>query len=273
MKILFFGDVFGRPGREVLCEQYDILCKEHNPDFVIANIENIAHGMGITLTAIEELGKRGALFHAFTSGNHHFANQGVYDVISHPAIPLVRPLNYQDAAGVGARVVESGARRLLVVNVMGRIFMKDTSLSNPFLAMNDILQKYTIDPHEDGKERVDGIFVDIHAETTAEKRAMGFHLDGRVSAVVGTHTHVPTRDEQILRGGTAYISDVGMVGPFHSSLGLDKDSIVEEMVQEQRTKRDVSDESLVEIGAVLIKVKENGLSDHIQHIRLVVNKS
>ena len=274
MNILFFGDVFGRPGREVVAGQYKGLVEKYKPDFVIANIENIAHGRGINMQSIKDIESSDSVFHAYTSGNHHFANSGVYDVIADASIPLIRPLNYPIIKdGVGFRVVSSGVRRLLVICMLGRLFMKDNdNIENPFLMVQDLLDKYTIDKSEEGKEVVDGILIDIHAETTAEKRSMGFFVDGRVSAVLGTHTHVPTQDEQILPGGTAYISDVGMVGPFNSSLGLDKTGIVEEMVTGERGARDVSEEDTVELGAVRIKVDKNGLASDIKHIRLLVDR-
>ena len=272
MKILFFGDVFGRSGREALQIKYKELVDKHKPDFVIANIENIAHGRGINMRSIQEIEEGGNVFHCYTSGNHHFANAGVYDVIKESSIPLIRPINYPIIKdGVGYRIIESGAKRMLVICALGRIFMKESeNIENPFLMIDNILEKYTMDKDEEGKELVDGILVDFHTETTAEKRTMGFFLDGRVSVVLGTHTHVPTRDDQILQGGTAYMSDVGMVGPFNSSLGLDKDCIIEEMLTEKRGKRDVSEERTVEMGAVSIKVDDNGLSSDIEHIRLMV---
>ncbi len=274
MKILFFGDVFGRPGREVLRDKYKELTEKHKPDFVLANIENIAHGRGINMQSIKEVESNGAILHAYTSGNHHFANNGVFDVIKDNSIPLIRPMNYPIIKdGVGFRVVESGIKRLLIVCLLGRVFMKESEkIENPFLLIQNILNKYSIDKDDQGKEVVDGILVDFHAEATAEKRAMGFLVDGRVSAVLGTHTHVPTRDEQILSGGTAYISDVGMIGPFNSSLGLDKDCIVEEMVTDQRVNRSISEENIVELGAVVIEVSDNGLSKKIEHIRLMVDR-
>ncbi len=271
MKILFFGDVFGRPGREALRDEYEALAQEYSPDFVVANIENIAHGMGINLSSIQELEQSGAVFHCYTSGNHHFSNKGTFDVSREGSIPLIRPLNYpEEKEGVGYMVVESGAKKLLVINVMGRIFMKIEGLLNPFREIEKVLDKYSITPDE-GKEKVDGILVDFHAETTAEKRTMGFFLDGRVSAVVGTHTHVPTADAQILEGGTAYISDVGMVGPYNSCLGLQKEHIIEEMLNEKRGKRDVGQEGSVEIGAVIIETHNLGLSRSIKSIRKIVN--
>ena len=272
MNILFFGDVFGRPGREAMKKIVPQLVKKHNPDFVIAQVENLAHGKGTTLPTIHELEEAG-IFHAYTNGNHFLANEGVRDVVDDTHIPLVRPYNYPEGTiGQGYRVITNGAKRLLVLNFLGRIFMKNSEeWTNPFVDVERVLAKYTQDKSDTGKEYVDGIFVDFHAEVTAEKRNFGFLLDGRVSAVVGTHTHVPTADEQVLPQGTAYISDVGMVGPLHSSLGLEKEHLIQEMILEERQKREVSTIAEVEVGAVLIGVKSNGLSSNIERIREIVS--
>ena len=270
MKVLFFGDVFGRPGREALIRITPRLIAQHEPDFVIANVENIAHGTGITSSTLAEIDQTG-LFDAYTAGNHLMAKAGVRSVLADAGIPLVRPINFPSSTpGTGERVVVKGAKRLLVINALGRVFMKD-EVSNPFRALQGVLERYTIDPEEEGKERVDGIFVDFHAEATAEKRTFGFFLDGTVSAVVGTHTHVPTRDEHVLEGGTAYISDVGMVGPSNSSLGLQKEPMVEEMIQEAPQGREVGSDPIAEVGAVLVEIGSNGLAKNIIHIREFVN--
>lgn len=271
MKVLFFGDVFGKPGRDALRILAPRLIQEHSPDFVVANVENIAHGTGITSATLGEVDETG-LFHAYTAGNHLLSNQGVRAVIENGAIPLVRPINYPAGTpGVGHRVIVNGAKRLLVINALGRVFMKEERVENPFTTINALLEEYAIGKDGDGKELVDGILVDFHAEATAEKRTLGFYLDGRVSAVVGTHTHVPTRDEQILEGGTAYISDVGMVGPANSSLGLEKDPMVREMVQESHQRRDVASSPMVEVGAVLIEIESDGHASSIVPIREFVD--
>lgn len=271
MKVLFFGDVFGRPGREALVRITPRLIAQHEPDFVIANVENIAHGTGITSSTLDEIDRTG-LFDAYTAGNHLLSKAGVRSVLANGGIPLVRPINFPSSTpGVGERIVVKGAKRLLAVNALGRVFMKEEGLSNPFQALQGVLERYTIDPQEEGKERVDGIFVDFHAEATAEKRTFGFFLDGKVSAVVGTHTHVPTRDEQILEGGTAYISDVGMVGPSNSSLGLQKEPMVAEMVQEAPQGREVGSDPVAEVGAVLVEIGADGLAKDITHIREFVD--
>lgn len=229
MKILFFGDVFGKPGREAIQKILPAWHKKYKPDFTIANVENIAHGSGVTQNTLNDLDELG-LFDAYTSGDHIWDKPQIKIILQNTNIPLLRPLNYRTTyMGEGYKIVTSGAKRLLVINLLGRVFMKNNeNINNPLLAVDDVLKKYTLNKEEDDKEKVDGIFVDIHAEATAEKRVLGAYLDGRVSAVVGTHTHVPTRDEQILPKGTAYITDVGMVGALNSSLGLDFKGLIQE---------------------------------------------
>ena len=272
IKVLFFGDIIGRPGREAIKIIMPKLVKKHKPDFVIANVENMAHGKGTTLSTIQDIEQAG-VFHAYTSGNHYMANAGVLDIVKNDSIALVRPMNYPSSIpGVGYRVVTSGAKQMLVMNFLGRIFMKDSEiLTNPFVDVERVLADYTIDKKEVGKQYVDAIFIDFHGEVTAEKRNFGFLVDGRASVVVGTHTHVPTADEQVLLGGTAYISDVGMVGPLHSSLGLEKEHLIQEMILDERQKREVSSVPDIEVGAVVISIKANGLSSKIERIREIVS--
>lgn len=270
MKILFFGDVFGRPGREALKKHLPKLIEEHSPDFVIANIENIAHGRGVTKNTAFELHETG-LFDVFTSGDHIWDTPEARELVKDRSLALLRPLNLEGSEpGSGVYVAHSGARKLLVVNLLGQVFMDKLATDSPFNAIDSVFNKYTMDPEEDGKEQVDAIFVDFHAEATSEKRVLGAYLDGRVSAVVGTHTHVPTRDEQILPKGTAYITDAGMVGPYNSSLGLDFKSLIEEYKTGTKQKREVGDDPLVEIGAVLIETHDNGLGKSIKHLRQLV---
>jgi len=273
MVILFFGDVFGRPGRETLKKIIPIWHKKYKPDFVVANVENIAHGNGVTEETLDDLEKTG-LFDVYTSGDHIVDKSEAKKILQNDSYPLLRPLNYKDDyIGDGYKVVTSGAKRLLVINVLGKVFIKNgENLSNPLLVIDEVLEKYTINNSEDEKEVVDAILVDVHAEATAEKRVLGSYLDGRVSAVLGTHTHVPTRDEQILPKGTAYISDVGMVGPYNSSLGIDFKNLTQEYLTDEKQKREIGDDPRVEIGAVLVHTNKDGLAQSIEHLRSVVQK-
>lgn len=210
MRILFFGDVVGRPGREFLLRQLGPLRKETQADVVIVNGENSAGMTGITPTICEEFFRKGV--HCITLGNHAFDKREILTYIDEEQ-RLLRPLNFPAGTpGFGSVILTVAGKRVAVINLHGRVlfgFYPD----DPFQAIDRELERLA------GK--CDVIFVDFHAEATSEKVAMGRFLAGRVSVVVGTHTHVQTADEQILPGGTAYITDVGMCGPVDSVIGMD----------------------------------------------------
>ena len=214
MRILFLGDVVGRAGRNAVIEQLPLLRERYRLDFVVVTGENAAGGFGITEAILVELLDAGA--DVVTSGNHVF-DQRETIVFIERYDRLLRPINYPQGTpgkGVGLFKARNGAE-VLVINAMGRVFMAD--LDDPFRAVEKELEACGL------KSSADAILIDFHAEATSEKEAMGFFVDGRASAVIGTHTHVPTADEQVLPRGTAYISDVGMCGDFNSVLGMDKE--------------------------------------------------
>ena len=220
MRILFIGDIFGRPGRTIVKEKLAGLVKEHGVDLVIANGENAAAGFGITPPLAEELFEMG--IDVITTGNHIWDKREIVEYFEaangnphSPARRVLRPANYPPGMpGWGVYEGKKNGVAYAVMNLQGRVFM----------ASND-------DPFRIADQRLEGIkakvvLVDIHAEATSEKISMGWYLDGRVTVVVGTHTHVPTADERVLPGGTAYITDVGMTGPFDSVIGVKKEMIV-----------------------------------------------
>ncbi|MGE4371397.1 MAG: TIGR00282 family metallophosphoesterase [Xanthobacter sp.] len=214
MRILFLGDVVGRPGRECVTSRLPGLVSDWSLDLVVVNAENAAGGFGITEAIYEDLLEAGA--DAITLGNHSFDQREALVFIER-APALVRPLNYpRGTPGRGAALVEAkNGARVLVMNVMGRIFMDP--LDDPFAGLDSAL---------DGAElggMVDAVVVDVHAETTSEKQAIGHYCDGRASLVVGTHTHVPTADHRILPHGTAYLTDAGMCGCYDGVIGMDKE--------------------------------------------------
>ena len=257
MKILFIGDVFGEPGRLAIKKKLPELKSKLGPDFVIANIENAAHGRGITPKIIEEL--RGCGVHAFTAGNHLWDQKEIIPYIKDSKV-LVRPANYAPGApGKGSLVFDVYAGvKVGLISVEGQRLMGN-AVDSPFRAADTETEKL--------KGRADIVIVDIHAEATSEKRAMGWHLEGRVAAVVGTHSHVQTADEEILPGGTAYITDVGMTGPYDSIIGLDKAAGLQRFVQQMPApfKPAMGDARLC---AVLIDIDErSGKARDIQRIR------
>lgn len=217
MKILFCGDLVGRAGRDVVHKHLPELREEMGLDFVVVNAENAAHGFGLTGKICDELFESGA--DAITTGNHVWDQREIVSYID--ANPrLLRPLNYsQGTPGAGASVVKTrDGRSVLVVNLMCRLFME--LLDDPFVAIDRVLQSHPLGA------AVDAVLIDVHGEATSEKAALGHICDGRASIVVGTHTHVPTADTQILPGGTAFQSDAGMCGDYDSVIGMKKDIAV-----------------------------------------------
>jgi metallophosphoesterase (TIGR00282 family) len=211
MRLLFIGDIVGRPGRELVEKGLPALTSYHQIDLVIANAENAAAGSGITRDLGEAILDSGV--HVMTSGNHIWSKREAIDYIgTEPR--LLRPANFPAGVpGNGAYLARTDdGRSVAVINVMGRVFM-GSSLDDPFAVVLREIEKL--------RDRARVIFVDFHAEATSEKVAMGWHLDGKVTAVVGTHTHVQTADERILPKGTAYLTDVGMTGPHDSIIGVE----------------------------------------------------
>ena len=213
-RILFVADVVGHPGRDAVKAILPALKKELRPHLTVVNGENAAGGFGLTAKIAAEL--KGAGADVITSGNHAFAQKEFVGEL--PNLDRVlRPANYPPAApGQGWCVLEAGGHNVLVMNLMGRIFLDP--LDDPFRAADAILSA-----HPEAKI----VFCDMHAEATSEKTAMGWYLAGRASAVVGTHTHIPTADARVLPGGTAYVTDVGMVGPRDGCIGMDKDIVIQ----------------------------------------------
>lgn len=215
MRIVILWDVFGRTGRRMVEQYLPGIRAKYQPDFLVANSENITSGKGPSMKHIREMEALG--FDVLTGWNHVFSHlQDIGEYINTPDSIQIRPANYFDAPGYqvpgkGYRIVERDGKKLLVLNIMSSVFMRD-NLDNPFLAVDRILNSL-------GESNFDAILVDFHRETTAESSNMTYFLDGRVSVVYGTHTHVQTNDEQIFPGGTGMITDVGMTGPLRSSIG------------------------------------------------------
>lgn len=216
MKILFVGEIVAKPGREIVAKFLPEIVKEHKVDLVFANAENLSGGRGVTEDKLDQMKLAGIDY--FTSGEHVFWEKGTEDVIDQ--LPVLRPANYPEGtAGEGYKVIDAGKNgQVLLINIMGITSYsgKNAFLDNPFTKMDEILEK-TKDQKFAAK------IVDFHAEATSEKYSMGFYLDGRVDAVIGTHTHVPTCDNYILPKGTLYVTDVGMCGAVDSSLGVKAD--------------------------------------------------
>ncbi len=252
------GDVVGRPGRSVVARRIPMLRQELKVDFVIANGENLASGIGITMDKAEEMFRAGV--DMLTSGNHVWKKKEFVDHISKTDEPrILRPANYPDAApGKGYRLYDVGSQKLGVLNLQGRIFMEP--IDCPFQVGRRAVQELK-------SKGAAAIFVDFHAEATSEKKAMGHFLDGHVSAVVGTHTHVQTADEEILLGGTAYLTDAGMVGVARSVIGVEIAPILERFLTQVPVKFEVPKSGEVILCGAVIEIGDAGRAVNIQRIQ------
>nr|AEQ20609.1 metallophosphoesterase [uncultured bacterium CSLF43] len=244
MNLLFIGDIFASPGRGIVARHLSRIVEDNQIDLVIANAENSAGGFGITPLIAEELLSLG--IGVLTTGNHIWDKKEIYDYFARQP-KLLRPANYPDELpGNGLHIAESrGGVRCAVINLQGRTHMP--AINDPFRKADQILANL------DSTVKVR--FVDFHAELTSEKMAMGWHLDGRVTAVIGTHTHIPTADTRILHGGTAYQTDVGMTGPYDSVIGVEKDIILRRFLTALPVRMEAAKHG-VELHAVIVEVDE-----------------
>ena len=228
MRVIFLGDIMGKSGRTAIAQNLPRIREEVKPDFIIANAENAAGGAGMTDKTCEELFGYG--IDVLTGGNHSWDKMDIVDYIKGES-RLLRPLNFpKNTPGKGYHIYRaSNGQRIMVINLIGQLFMD--SYNNPFEAVEEVLSEHFL------KANVDFIFVDIHGETTSEKMAMAFMLDSRVSCVVGTHTHIPTADAQILPGGTAYQTDAGMCGDYNSVIGVVPETTIPRFATKMRSGR------------------------------------
>jgi metallophosphoesterase (TIGR00282 family) len=262
MKILFFGDICGAPGRAVVKKFLPQILDEQKPDLVLANVENLAHGKGVTVKTLEELMRAG--IHGFTGGNHIFSKRElVDDVFTKYGHILVRPSNIPNTYGGSSAVfIETKKGKVLLGNFLGQVFMEKQfhdPIESPFAQINDWLAANQV-------EKPVATIIDFHAEATSEKVAFGYFIDGKVSALLGTHTHIPTADYKVLPGGTAYITDVGMCGAAGTVLGVVKELSLERFTTGNWVPFDIPEEaSLAELSYVIIEVDENtGRAQKIQ---------
>ncbi|MBU6450818.1 MAG: TIGR00282 family metallophosphoesterase [Cyanobacteria bacterium REEB67] len=264
MTILFLGDVIGKPGREVVKKYLQGLRRDSEladgsgapfPHFVVANVENSAHGFGVTRENINELRDVGV--DVFSGGNHTFDRKEIFAFIDDEP-NLLRPANYPHGTpGRGHCLVEKDGYKLAVVNVMGRVFMEP--LQSPFLVAEALVGKVS--------EVTPIILVDLHAEATAEKIAMGWYLDGKVSAVVGTHTHVQTADERLLHKGTAFITDAGCCGPTDGVIGMAQEGVFRRMVQQLPSRFEIAAGPAAACGVKITVDAVTGRAQAIERIR------
>ena len=258
MRVLILGDVVGRPGRRAVRELVQPYVDKEGIDLVIANAENAAGGMGVDVKSAEELLSAGA--HVLTSGNHIWKKKEIYSYLNGEP-RLLRPANFPEGApGVGwYKWCNDRALSALIINLQGRVFMPN-HVDDPFRCVDRILREHG--------QHTPVVIVDMHAEATSEKNAMGWYLNGRASAVFGTHTHIQTADERILPGGTAFITDVGMCGPFDSIIGIERESVIEGFLSQLPRKFEVAEANVVLQGVVVSVDEQSGRASDIRRLRL-----
>lgn len=257
MRILFIGDVMGRSGREAVAKHLPPLKRDLRADVTIVNGENAAHGAGITEKICEELYAAGA--DCITTGNHVWDQREIIPYIARDP-KLLRPLNFpKDTTGNGAYLHVTGdGQKILIVNAMARLFMD--AIDCPFMGTDSLLSGYKL-----GRD-ADAIFIDFHGEATSEKLSYGHYFDGRVSAIVGTHTHIPTADAQILPKGTAYQSDAGMTGDYDSIIGVKKEPAIHRFVKKTPTERALPADGEATLCGTFIETNGRGLAVRIEPV-------
>ena len=244
MRILAVGDIVGNSGVNKLKTELKDIKNEYNIDFVIVNGENAAEGMGLTIKNYNDIISAGT--DCITMGNHTWGKKEIFQIIDEPK--LLRPINYPEGVcGKGYNIYECCSKKIAVINAMGRAEI-NVQTENPFLQVKKLVENI--------KSEVDIIILDFHAEATAEKQAMGYYLDGEITIIFGTHTHVQTADEKILEKGTAYISDIGMTGPKNSVLGMDKDAALKRFLTALPEKYRVADGETM-LNGCIFKIDDN----------------
>jgi 2',3'-cyclic-nucleotide 2'-phosphodiesterase len=257
MRLLFIGDIVGKPGREGLAATLPSLRAEHLPDLVVANGENAAGGVGITGETAKEILQAGV--DVITLGNHTYRHKDVYPYLDSET-RIIRPANFAPSnPGRGHTIVQAAGMRVCVINLSGQMHMQVAR--NPFPAIDELLASLA--------GSADAYVVDFHAELTSEKVAMSWHLDGRVGAVLGTHTHVPTADARVLPGGTAHISDVGMTGSRAGVIGVKREQALRAFQTQMPVRFDGANEDVWLMG-VLVEIGDDGLARGIEQILVPV---
>lgn len=257
MRVLILGDMVGRPARRAAQELVPALIKDQTIDLAIANAENSAGGMGVDIKSAKELLSAG--LQVLTSGNHIWKKKEIYSYLDQQD-HLIRPANYPEGApGKGWCIWRRNNLKALIVNVQGRVFMPH-HVEDPFRCVDQIIKEQ--------RDHIAVVIVDMHAEATSEKCAMGWYLDGRASIVFGTHTHVQTADERILPGGTAYITDVGMCGALDSVIGIEKETVIRGFLTQLPRQFEVAKENVVLQGIVVDVDGESGRAREIRRLRI-----
>ncbi|HLR80172.1 MAG TPA: TIGR00282 family metallophosphoesterase [Bacillota bacterium] len=255
MKILFIGDVVGSPGRDMVQTYLPKLKEKYRPNMTIINGENAAAGKGITQKIYKQFLEWGA--HVITMGNHTWDKKEIFEFIDDTS-NMIRPANFPEGTpGKGIVFININGAEVAVINAQGRTFLP--AIDDPFRKMDALI--------EQAKKRTNIIFVDFHAEATSEKQAMGWHLDGKVSAVVGTHTHTQTADERILPNGTAYITDVGMTGPYDAIIGMERETVMKKFMTSLPVRFEIDKKGRTQLNGLLVTIdKKTGNAFKIERV-------
>ena len=254
INVLFIGDIVGSSGHSMVCNFLPLLKRDFQIDFCIVNGENSDNGKGINAKQVQKLLDTGA--NAITSGNHIWQKSSI-EVLKDARFKTIRPANYPKGnIGQGHLLLDTEQGKILIINLQGRSFLNP--IDCPFQKAEEILNQFSVNKNLP-------VIVDFHAETTAEKQAMGWYLDGKISALVGTHTHVQTADERVLPNGTAYITDVGMSGPFNSVIGMDIDTAIDRFLKQTNFLYKPASQN-IKINAVLIKINSNNKAEKIKRL-------
>lgn len=256
MRILFIGDIVGRIGRKTIAKIVPELIQKEKIDLTIANGENLAHGKGLTENTIQEILDSQIDF--ITTGNHVFSKKDYETIFS--KFPIIRPANFNTTIGEGYKIIEAGARKILIINLLGRVFMRE-SLDCPFQKLDEILEKE--------KDKFDFSIVDLHSEASSEARAFGFYADGKVNTIIGTHRHVATNDAQILPQKSFYLTDCGMVGENHSVLGVKKEQIINSFLTGMPFKHEIAEDGEAEFNGIILDLSKSPIK--FKQIRKIVN--
>jgi len=255
MKILFIGDVVGSPGREAVKEYLPKLKEKYRPGLTIINGENAAHGKGITEKIYKQFLEWGA--QVITMGNHTWDKKEIFEFID-DAKYMIRPANFpENNPGKGLFFTNINGVEVAIINLQGTTFLP--AIDNPFYKADQLI--------DEAKKRTNIIFIDFHGEATSEKQALGWYVDGRVSAVVGTHTHTQTADERILPGGTAYITDVGMTGPYDGILGVDREAVIKRFLTSLPVRFEITKQGRTQLNGFVVTIDEKtGKTKNVERI-------
>lgn len=263
MRVLYVGDIMGSPGRATIISHLPALRTEYKVDLVIAQAENVSHGKGMTPGHMHDL--RAAGVDCFTGGNHTTERPATLGMLDDPRCPVLAPINQPGVKPTwGMKIVPTLKGDVQVISLLGTVFPNLAEpMQNPLQTIDRVLE-------ETAKQKLAARIVNFHGDFSSEKRVIGYYLDGRVSAVIGDHWHVPTADAMVLPGGTAHVTDVGMCGTLHSSLGVTKETIIVRWRDGVKNKNDISPDGPFQFNAVLVVVGKNGLAKSITPIQKIL---